>query len=104
MTFDVFIMLLGTFSIITGLLTEGVKKIITDKKNISYNILALCISLIIGCAGTAIYYLLNNICFNINNIIYIVLMGFASGLISMVGYDKVKQTILQIVNNWKKTN
>ena len=102
MTLSIFLILLYSFSVITGLLTEGIKKIINDKNNISYNMLAICMSLIIGCSGTAIYYQLNDISFTINNIIYMILMGFASGLVSMVGYDKVKQTIMQIANKQMK--
>ena len=98
MTFNIFFMLLGAFSVITGLLTEGIKKIITDKKNISYNILAICVSIVVSCVGTIVYYQLNGIQYTTDNIIYIMLMSFASGLSSMVGYDKVKQTIIQITN------
>jgi Na+-driven multidrug efflux pump len=93
-----FLMLLFAFSIISSLFTEGVKKLMNDKANLSYNLIALCIALIVGSIGTAIYYQLNNIGFNTNNIIYMILLGLSSGLSSMVGYDKVRQTIIQIVN------
>lgn len=98
MDISMFLMLLFTFSTITALFTEGVKKLINDKANLPYNLVALFSSLIIGSAGTAIYYQLNNIPFDTNNIIYMILLGLASGLCSMHGYDKVKQTILQITN------
>ena len=98
MDISVFLMLLFAFSTITALFTEGVKKLMNDKANLSYNLIALFASLVIGSAGTAIYYQLNNIPFDTNNIIYMVLLGFASGLCSMNGYDKVKQTILQIAS------
>lgn len=93
-----FLMLLFAFSIISSLFTEGVKKLMNDKVNLSYNLIALCIALIVGSIGTAIYYQLNNIGLNTNNIIYMILLGLSSGLSSMVGYDKVRQTIIQIVN------
>ena len=98
MTTTTFLILLSAFSIISGLVVEGVKKIVSDKANLSYNLVALIVSLIVGGVGTAIYYQLNEIVFTTNNIIYMVLMGFASGLTATVGYDKVKQTILQITN------
>lgn len=98
MTITMFLMLLSAFSIISSLVTEAVKKLISDKANLSYNIIALIVALIVGSIGTAIYYQLNGMLFNVNNIIYMILMGFASGLISMVGYDKVKQAVLQITN------
>jgi uncharacterized membrane protein YczE len=93
-----FLILLSAFSVISGLTTEAVKKLLSDKANLSYNIIALIIALVIGSFGTAIYYQLNSILFNVNNIIYMILMGLASGLVSMIGYDKVKQAILQITN------
>ena len=79
-----FLILLSSFSVISGLVTEGIKNIVTDKVNLSYNI--------------AVYYQLNTIPFTVNNIIYIILMGLASGLVSMVGFDKVKQAFEQLSN------
>ena len=93
-----FLILLSAFSIISSLVTEGIKNITTDKVNLSYNIIALVTALMIGSCGTALYYQLNDILFTLNNIIYMILMGLASGLASMVGFEKVKQTIEQIAN------
>ena len=101
MTTTTFLMLLSAFSVLSGLVTEGIKKLISDKANMSYNIIALIVSLIIGGVGCAIYYQLNTIPFDINNVIYMILMGLASGLCSMVGYDKLKQCIEQISGNKK---
>ena len=97
MTTTTFLMLLSSFSVLSGLVTEGIKKLISDKTNMSYNIIALVVALVIGGAGSAVHYQLNAIPFNLNNIIYLVLMGLASGLCSMVGFDKIKQAIEQIV-------
>ena len=98
MTTTTFLMLLSSFSVLSGLVTEGIKKLISDKANMSYNIIALVVALVIGGAGSAVYYQLNAIPFNIDNIIYLVLMGLASGLCSMVGFDKIKQAIEQITS------
>ena len=97
MTTTTFLMLLSSFSVLSGLVTEGIKKLISDKANMSYNIIALVVALVIGGAGSAVYYQLNAIPFNLNNIIYLVLMGLASGFCSMVGFDKIKQAVEQIV-------
>lgn len=94
--FDMFLMLLSAFSTITVLTTEAIKKITTNKLNLSYNIVALVVAMIVGVVGCGIYYQLNEILLTTNNIIYMLLMGFASGLVSMVGFDKVKQTIEQL--------
>lgn len=98
MDVTIFLILLSAFSVISGLVTEGIKNITTDKVNLSYNIVALITSLIIGSGGTIIFYQLNTIPFTSNNIIYMILMGLASGLTSMVGFDKIKQMIEQIMN------
>lgn len=98
MTTTTFLMLLSAFSVLSGLTTEAIKKMISDKANLSYNIIALTVSLVIGGIGCAIYYQLNEILFTTNNVIYMILMGLASGLVSMTGYDKVKQAVLQITN------
>lgn len=97
MNTTMFLILLSEFSVISSLVTEGIKNIVTDKVNLSYNIVALITALIVGGIGTATYYQLNSISFTLNNVIYAVLMGLASGLTATVGYDKVKQSIEQIV-------
>ena len=99
MTITTFLMLLSSFSVLSGLVTEGIKKLISDKANTSYNVIALVVALVIGGVGSAVYYQLNAIPFNLNNIIYLVLMGLASGLCSMVGFDKIKQAIKPITGN-----
>lgn len=96
MTVTSFLILLSAFSVISGLVTEAIKKLANDKANLSYNIIALVVALIVGSVGCCIYYQLNTIAFTINNIIYLILMGFASGLCSMIGFDKIKQAIEQI--------
>lgn len=92
-----FLTLLFAFSVLTSLVMEFVKKFINDKENISYNMVTVIIAVVIGGIGTLIYYQLTSLPFTLNNIIYAVLMGLSSGLCSMLGYDKVKQTILQIM-------
>ena len=104
MTTTMFLILLSAFSMVSSLVTEGIKNITADKANLSYNIVALVTALIVGGGGTAVYYQLNTLPFTVNNIIYMILMGFASGLVSMVGFDKVKQAIEQIVNKQKGNN
>lgn len=101
MTTTMFLILLSGFSVISGLVTEGIKNIAADKVHLSYNLVALVIAMVVGGGGTAIYYQLNIISFTVNNIIYMVLMGLASGLVSMTSYDKVKQTIEQFMNKSK---
>ena len=95
MDIKMFLFLLAAFSTITGLVVECIKKVVTDKANISWNITALIVALIVGGCGCMIYYQLSGIAFTINNIIYAVLMGFASAITSMVGFDKFTQSLKQ---------
>lgn len=98
MDITMFLILLSAFSVLSSLVTEGFKNITADKVNLSYNIVAVAVSLIIGGCGTATYYQLNAIPFTVNHVIYMILMGLFSGLVSMVGFDKVKQTIEQFTH------
>lgn len=96
MTLTLFITLLTACSTVTGLLTQGVKKILDEKKK-SYasNVLACIIACIVGIGGTAVYYILNSVEFDIANTTCMILMGLATSLGAMVGYDKVTQTVKQ---------
>lgn len=106
MDVTMFLFLLTAFALITSLVTEGIKNLVKDKENLPTNIIAIIVGLLIGGIGTAFYYILNDIAFTDNNIIYLILLGFANGLCSMVGYDKFIQTLEQcgIVKNTKNSN
>lgn len=97
MTYEVFIMLVMAFSVITSLFVEAGKKLL-DSLKVGYatNILVLCVAIIVGGFGTAFFYVFNNIVFTASNIICIILMICANWLVSMIGYDKVVQAITQL--------
>lgn len=94
MTVEMFLTLLVFFSTATSLATEALKKVTGDK--IAYNVLVLIVAMIVGCGGTAIYYMGSDVPWTALNIIYMVLMGIANWIGAMVGYDKIKQLIGQI--------
>lgn len=98
MTVTMFIMLLAAFSTLTGLCTEGIKKLL-DEQNVTYasNLLACIVGLIVGVCGTAAYYVIATIPFSAVNIVCMVLMGVASAVGAMVGYDKLMQMLKQLV-------
>lgn len=102
MTTGTFLLLLSSFSTLSSLVTEGIKKRFGVDRKFSYNLLALLVALVIGCVGTGIYYQFHAIEFTTNNILCLALMGFASGLTSMIGYDKVSQLISQLTHNKSK--
>lgn len=97
MTVEVFIALLVSLSTVTALVTSFVKKIL-DGVNIVYasNIVVLIVSAIVGGGGTCVFYVFNDYAWNPVNIICIFMMIIANAIGSMVGYDKVIQTIRQL--------
>ena len=97
MNVSLFVTLLTAFSTVTSLLTQFVKKILDEKgKTYSSNILVAIIGCIVGVCGTGVYYILYTIEFNLINITCMILMGLASSMGAMLGYDKVAQTIKQL--------
>lgn len=93
MTIEMFLALLLGFSALASLVTEAIKKLFSANGNITSFIVAI----IVGLVGTLIYYQLESIDFTLNNIIYAILMGLASSLVSQVGYDKIKEAIEKFI-------
>lgn len=94
MTIELFICLLAFFSAITALITEGVKNtFLVDAETFVYKIAAIVIAVVVGVVGMFIYYVLNAIGIDVYNVIFAVLMGFASGLVAMNGYDAVHDVL-----------
>lgn len=91
---EVFLLLLGLFSILTSLITEGVKtKFLVDTDSVYYNLVALVVAIVIGVVGTLTYYVLNYITIDLRLVIFAILMGLASGLVSMTSYDRVHDVL-----------
>lgn len=90
MNIEIFLGGLMIVSTLTGLVTEAVKKILTEhdvtyRANTLAGIVATVLSAAIGCG----YCLMNNIAFSAQIIVCIVALVFMSWLCAMVGYDKV---------------
>ena len=93
MTIQLFIFLFTMGSVIASLLTEALKK---ANKDMSTNVIALIDSVVVGVLGTGCAYTIMGVEWSLVNIVCIILMGFCIWIGSMVGYDKVMQTISQI--------
>ena len=89
MTVEMFLALLLGLSTLASLITEAIKKIFNSDGNIT----SFIVSIVAGLTGTLIYYQLAAIDFSLNNMIYAILMGLASSLVSQLGYDKIKEAI-----------
>lgn len=88
-----FLILLAVCGIVTSLVTEIEKKLFS---NFPVNIIAILTGIIVGAAVTFLYYFFNKIAYNNTTIVYFVLVCLGSGAGSMLGYDKVSQTVKQI--------
>ena len=103
MSITLFITILTIGGMVTALLTEAIKKMYANmKKDYSANIIALVNAVVVGCGGTSVVYMLMNIPWTVNNIICMVLMTIAVWIASMLGFDKVLQTMNQIANLTKE--
>lgn len=94
--FEVFLFGLLMTSALTGLMTEAVKKILTEH-NINYhaNTLAGIVSLILSAAIGVAFVVLTGTTFTSQIVVYLIAHVVMSWLCAMVGYDKVIQTISQ---------
>ena len=96
MTFEVFLILLFIVSSLTALTVEAIKKILEEsKKTYRANILAGASAAIISVGVGAAYIIITETTLNERMAVYLIALVFLSWLSSMLGYDKVKQTIMQ---------
>ena len=97
MTVTMFISILTLGAMVTGLLTEAIKKAYANAgKDYSSNLIALVDAIVVGGGGTAVAYMLLNIPWTVNNIICLVLMIVAVWIGARIGFDKIKQLVEQI--------
>lgn len=93
MTIELFMFLFTVGSTVSSLITQAAKK---QLKYLSCNMIALWSSMIVGIGGTICAYILLDIPYTAKNDVCIGLMTVCIWVGSMVGYDKVVQTISQI--------
>lgn len=97
MTVALFVSMLTVGAAASALLTQAIKQFYTNaKKEYSSNVIALINSVVIGCGGTAVTYMLMGVKWTVNNIICMILMGICVWVGSMIGYDKIVQLVKQI--------
>ena len=96
MSLEIFLLLLLIVSIFTGLLTEGIKKLMDEvnKKYLS-NFLAGFVAVVLSVLVDAGYIILTEAQINAKMAVYLIALVLLSWLASMVGYDKVIQAITQ---------
>lgn len=97
MELNVFLILLLAVSLLTGLVTEGIKKLMDEAGRVyRSNLIAGAVAIILSVAIDAAYVIITETALNDKLAVYLIALVLLSWLSSMLGYDKVKQTILQI--------
>lgn len=97
MDVSIFLQLLCGLSVLSACITEGIKQFFKAKEHASYNLIAIIVGIIAGMGGSHVFYYLSDIGFANPALLVSILMGIATALSSMVGYDKVKQLIMQLM-------
>lgn len=99
MTITTYTIIMAIGVILCSLFTEGIKKMYQNaNKEYSANIIALINALVIGIGGTSFVFSFMNIPFTPNNFLSIISIAFFIWIGSMVGFDKVMQSLAQIHN------
>ena len=96
MTWKVFLTLLLVISTLTSLVVEALKKFIGEDKKYSSNLLAGIVAIVLSVVIGICYCIFFEIAFNSQIIIYIIALVLLSWLCSMLGYDKVIQSLAQL--------
>lgn len=96
MNFETFLLLLMIVSVLTGLVTEGIKKLLDEaKKPYRSNLLAGVVAVILSIAVDTGYMILTETLMNEKMAVILIALVLLSWLCAMVGYDKVIQAISQ---------
>lgn len=95
---ELFVQALVAVSLLTTLTVEGLKKLF-DEFKVSYkpNILAVIVSVVLSIVSVILYMVYFGIALNGQIIVLTICLVFLSFLCATVGYDKVIQTIKQII-------
>lgn len=94
MTLTLFITLVTILSLVSSLITEGIKKAFPDLKKSTLVVAILAV--VIGWGGGVITYIFMGIPFNLISILSLVLLAPAIWLTATLGYDKVIEVLEQI--------
>lgn len=101
-SFETFLFGLMATSTVTGLVTEAVKKLLTEHKVTYYsNTLTAIVAVFVSAAIGSGYMVMNTIPFTVKTIVALIALTGLSWVCAMVGYDKTVQTIIQLKTNRK---
>lgn len=96
---DVFMIGLMIVSVLTGIVTEAIKKLLTAiKVNYQANIVSGIVAVILSAGVGIAYIFVAGVGFTAGSIVSLVALALMGWLSAMVGYDKVVQVIDQLKN------
>ena len=97
MTIDNFLLLLMVVSVLTGLMTEGIKKVLDElEKAYRPNLLAGVVAVVLSVLVDSGYMILTETAMNAKMAVILIALLLLSWLCAMVGYDKVIQEITRL--------
>ncbi|OUO29718.1 aminopeptidase [Eubacterium sp. An3] len=100
MNIDTFLFLMLAVSVLTGLFTEAIKKVLDGAgKKYSTNLLTGAVSVVLAVAIAAGYVIMTDIILNDKMAVMLIALVLLSWLCAMVGYDKVMQAVTQVKTN-----
>ena len=89
---------LAAISAFTTLTTEGIKKLLNEAgKSYAPNLLAAITAVVLTIAASIGYILIKSVPVTAAVVVEIIALAFLSFLCSTVGFDKIKQTIVQLL-------
>lgn len=101
MEMHVFLLMLLACSLFTSLTVEAIKKTLEGQGSKKPNVIAAIVAVVLAIAIAAGYAIMFGIAISTQYIVAIIALCFLSWLCAMVGYDKVIQTIGQLLNGKK---
>ena len=97
MTLELFLLLLMVVSTLTSAVVQGIKKLLDERgKKYHANALAGGVAIVLGILVGIGYFLFIGQAFTVQLLIWLVALVALSWLCAMLGYDKVKQMLLQM--------
>ena len=100
-----YIIMITICAIASSLLTEAIKVACKNAgKQWSSNLIALINAIIVGGGVPIIFYIYNDVPWNLKSILTIFCLAILTWIGSIIGFDKVKQMLVQIKGEEEKDN
>ena len=103
MSVDMFLFLMLAVSVLTGLFTEAIKKVLDSLgTKCNANLMSGAVATVLAVCVDAGYIIMTGVALNSKMAVMLIALVLLSWLCAMVGYDKVMQAITQMKVNKSK--